>query len=830
MDTDLTQPNCPRCGAKIPPGTAAGSCARCALADTLESSPQDHDTQFLSLHDIPPPGAKIAYIGDYELLGVIARGGMGAVYRAKQKSLNRIVALKLLLGGMHAGEDFKRRFRHEAETAAKLKHPNIVPIYEVGEHEGQPYFSMEYVDGTNLAALTRDKPLPPRKAAEYVKLVAGAIAYAHQRGVLHRDLKPSNILLAADDRPRVTDFGLARHMNADSNLTTSGEMLGTPGYLPPEQVSITKDNIGPHSDIYSLGAVLYHLLTGHPPFQGKTIFETLQNMQQGELLPPTKLAPALPKDLEAICLKCLQKEPELRFATANDLVDELGRWLAGQSVLVRENYQPQGESNFSNQIGFGTSRKFLWAGAAMALVLLISLGVWFSKINEPAINPHSAKSQDATRTNTDAGFVSLFNGRDLSGWDGDPRFWSVEDGVIKGQSQDGNTPEVGKGNSYLIWRGGVVGDFELRFSYKLVKGEDGSGVLYRGKDMENWHAQGYRMDFWPPEKNSGALAYEASGNGDRPSYGVLAAPGEQVVWDTDGKKQITGGTEKINTDVQSAIRPGEWNDCIITARGRRIVHRINGNVTVEAIDSNMQRRPLSGILGLKMPPNNGLSTLVYFDDIRLKRFENRNILADTNSITSQTPTNARAMKLIADVDFGRDADGFFEHNATQVHSAFKDGHYQLTLATSGGTWWTGAEPKINTLKLNDFVCEIEAKIPSQAVGSWGLGLIPKNSPLHTWIGVMSDAFGKSEIFAYDEKPLLKWMDTAAIENVGGWNTFRVEATGEHVKLFVNDRFVGDAYQQERLVPTGLNLYVQAPVPGFEVWFRRVRVWQPISKD
>ena len=326
---------CPRCGTVLPPDAPGGVCPRCAFAGALESKAGDHDTQFLSLHDIPPPGQKVAYVGDYELLEVIARGGMGVVYRARQVSLNRVVALKMLLGGVHAGDDFKRRFRQEAEMAAKLQHPNIVPIYEVGEHEGQPYFSMEYVAGETLAQKVRARPLPAKEAAAYVRTVAEAVHYAHQQGVLHRDLKPSNILLGPDDRPRVSDFGLARQMDGDSSLTLSGEALGTPGYLPPEQVSVKHGTIGPASDVYGLGAVLYHLLTARPPFAAGTPHETMQQVLQTDPAPPRTLNPAIPCDLETICLKCLEKEPHHRYVTAQSLAEDVGRWLRGEPILAK---------------------------------------------------------------------------------------------------------------------------------------------------------------------------------------------------------------------------------------------------------------------------------------------------------------------------------------------------------------------------------------------------------------------------------------------------------------------------------------------------------------
>ncbi len=326
---------CPRCRAELPADALRAVCPRCALGEALASSSEERETQFLSLHDIPAPGQKVPYIGDYEPLEVIARGGMGVVYKARQCTLNRTVALKMLLGGAHAGDDFKHRFRREAETAAKLQHPNIVPIYEVGEHDGQPYFAMEYVAGETLAQKVQDHPLPADEAASYVRAVAEAVHYAHGQGVLHRDLKPSNILVGVDDRPRVTDFGLARQEESASDLTMSGQALGTPGYLPPEQASGRRGDVGPASDVYGLGAVLYHLLTGRPPFVTNSVAETLEQVRHAEPASPRQLNPAVPKDLQTICLKCLEKETARRYGSAKELSAELGRFRAGEPILAR---------------------------------------------------------------------------------------------------------------------------------------------------------------------------------------------------------------------------------------------------------------------------------------------------------------------------------------------------------------------------------------------------------------------------------------------------------------------------------------------------------------
>ena len=281
------------------------------------------------------PGTRIRYFGDYELLEEIARGGMGIVYRARQLSLNRVVALKLVLAGQFASEEEVERFHREAEAAANLQHPNIVAIHEVGQHDGQQYFSMAYVEGRSLAEMIRENPLPAVQAARYVETVARAVEYAHQQGTLHRDLKPANILIDRDDQPRITDFGLARRVDADSDLTKSGQILGSPSYMPPEQASGRLGEVGPGSDVYALGAVLYDLVTGRPPFKAETPTDTLLHVLHNEPVSPRALNPRVPRDLETICLKCLEKEPQRRYTSAAELSEELGRFLRGEPIHAR---------------------------------------------------------------------------------------------------------------------------------------------------------------------------------------------------------------------------------------------------------------------------------------------------------------------------------------------------------------------------------------------------------------------------------------------------------------------------------------------------------------
>jgi serine/threonine-protein kinase len=272
----------------------------------------------------------------YEILGELGQGGMGVVYQARQTALNRLVALKMVLAGAHATAQHLARFHAEALAIARLQHPNIVQIYEVGEHHGLPYFSLEFVDGGPLDKKIDREPQPPRDAARLAEILARAMHFAHQRGILHRDLKPGNVLLTADGTPKITDFGLAKAVeDEDSSQTRSGTLLGTPSYMSPEQARGQVHAIGPSADLYSLGAVLYELLTGRPPFQGATLMDTLDQVRTREPVPPTELQPKVPTDLETICLKCLQKEPGKRYANAEALADDLGRFLRGEPIHAR---------------------------------------------------------------------------------------------------------------------------------------------------------------------------------------------------------------------------------------------------------------------------------------------------------------------------------------------------------------------------------------------------------------------------------------------------------------------------------------------------------------
>jgi serine/threonine-protein kinase len=299
-------------------------------AATIELHP-GKDTGVPASGTAAPP---LRSIGDYDLLDELGRGGMGVVYRAYQRSLGRTVALKMVLKGDSATSIERSRFRAEAEAAAHLEHPHIIPVYEVGEHEGHAYFSMKHVEGTTLAGLVANGPLPGREAARWVATIARAVDHGHRRGILHRDLKPSNVLIDPQGHLYVTDFGLAKRVTDGAALTRTGTIVGTPSYMAPEQAAGNRGAVGPASDVYSLGVILYELLTGRPPFQAASAFDTLLLVLEQEPVPPHRLNPTVDRQLEMVCLKCLQKPPDLRYASAADLADDLERFLKGDRVTA----------------------------------------------------------------------------------------------------------------------------------------------------------------------------------------------------------------------------------------------------------------------------------------------------------------------------------------------------------------------------------------------------------------------------------------------------------------------------------------------------------------
>ena len=317
-----------------------GVCPACLLEtgfglfDDEDENGTDQEPMLSRLNGAPPI-KMLGDFGDYELLNEIGRGGQGVVYRAHQKSLNRTVALKVIGLGPWATEAHLKRFRREAEAAASLDHPFIVPIHEVGERDGCCYFSMNFVEGGQLDEVVRGAPMSIRQAAELIAKVARTVHYAHEHGILHRDIKPGNVLLDTKGEPHLTDFGLARLVEAESTVTRTLDVMGTPSYMAPEQAAGNNAAVSKATDVYGLGAVFYELLTGHPPFTGGTTFETVRLVLDTEPRPPRLLNPKVDRDLSTICLKCLEKDPKRRYSSALALAEDLEHWLKHEPIRAK---------------------------------------------------------------------------------------------------------------------------------------------------------------------------------------------------------------------------------------------------------------------------------------------------------------------------------------------------------------------------------------------------------------------------------------------------------------------------------------------------------------
>jgi serine/threonine protein kinase/tetratricopeptide (TPR) repeat protein len=369
---------CPKCGAEIFADAAEGLCTACLLETGLgvfseasdrmndharaDQSPRVDKPAANGSRGVASDAQMPVTLGDYELLEEIGRGGQGVVYRARQKSLNRTVALKVVRTGQWTTSAHLKRFRLEAETAASLDNANIVPIYEVGEHAGSCYFSMKFIEGGALDELFKRDPMPTRPAAKLIAELARAVHYAHERGILHRDIKPANILIDAKGEPHLTDFGLARLMEGEGNITRTLDTLGTPSYMAPEQ-ALGNNQVTSETDVYGLGAVLYHLLTGHPPFAGGTTYDTIRLLLETEPRQPRLWNAKIDRDLTTICLKCLQKNPQRRYSSALALAEELERWLKHEPIRAR----PTG------MLGRGT--KWVHRKPTLALLILSLAGL-----------------------------------------------------------------------------------------------------------------------------------------------------------------------------------------------------------------------------------------------------------------------------------------------------------------------------------------------------------------------------------------------------------------------------------------------------------------------
>jgi serine/threonine protein kinase/Tfp pilus assembly protein PilF len=380
---------CPKCGGEIPADAPEGGCPGCLLATGLALPPEpsvagvDDPGHVDKLHSkkAERAAAILGELGDYELLEEVGRGGQGVVFRARQKSLNRTVALKVISLGQWASEAHLKRFRRESEAAASLDHPSIVPIYEVGERDGSCYFSMKFVEGGQLDEVVRRKPMLIRQAAELIAKVARTVQYAHEHGILHRDIKPGNILLDVKGEPHLTDFGLARLVETESTMTRTMEVLGTPSYMAPEQATGNNVQLTSATDVYGLGAVFYQLLTGQPPFAGGTTYETILLLLETEPRPPRLLNPKIDRELSTICLKCLEKDPKRRYSSAVVLAEDLEHWLKHEPIRAKR-------SGFFTHASKWVRRNptsALLIASLIALAAAIGWNVWKSElISRPA--------------------------------------------------------------------------------------------------------------------------------------------------------------------------------------------------------------------------------------------------------------------------------------------------------------------------------------------------------------------------------------------------------------------------------------------------------------
>jgi len=378
---------CEKCGARISSDATREVCPACLLENGLgllgdeNEDAADHEPLPRRSHGAPPV-KMLGDFGDYELLEEIGRGGQGVVYRAHQKSLNRTVALKVIGFGYWATEAHLKRFRREAEAAASLDHPCIVPIYEVGEREGSCYFSMKFVEGGQLDEVVKREPISIRHSIELIAKLARTLHYAHEHGVLHRDIKPGNILLDAKGEPLLTDFGLARLVETESTVTRTLEVMGTPSYMAPEQAAGETTKLTKATDIYGLGTVLYELLTGHPPFVGRTSYQTIRLLLDTEPRQPRQWNPKIGRELSTICMKCLEKDPKRRYSSALALAEDLEHWLKHEPIRAHRTGV------------FDRGRKWVQRNPAIAaliaslvaLAAALSWNVWKSELtSRPAI-------------------------------------------------------------------------------------------------------------------------------------------------------------------------------------------------------------------------------------------------------------------------------------------------------------------------------------------------------------------------------------------------------------------------------------------------------------
>jgi len=434
---------CPRCGAAVDVRWQV----RNAAARTTEPG-APHAV------NLGGPGAQPLTLGDYEILDEISRGAMGVVYRARHRQLQRVVALKLMIAGEHASQDQVARFEKEARAAARLRHPNIVPIYDFGVDNGRQFFTMDFIDGTPLDALIARKELTPRRALEITADLADALAYAHARGVVHRDIKPSNIMVDRSGRPQITDFGLAKQLDSDTKFTRTGTTIGTPSYMSPEQAQGENDKIDQRSDVYSLGAVMYEMLTGRPPFTGETMMNIVMKVVHDEPLPLRRINPKLHRDIQTVVLKAIEKEPGRRYQSMADLADDVRRYIAGEMIAAR----PAGVLRRAGK-ALRTYRAAIIVGLVIAVIAFVVSGTVIHVLiqRQERIRLEAERERMLRPVDEEPEWVVQFTD-DFAEPDRDPAWvpsdqrWKIQDGrfvvntqpdsyvTLEGRATDGGTP------------------------------------------------------------------------------------------------------------------------------------------------------------------------------------------------------------------------------------------------------------------------------------------------------------------------------------------------------------------------------------------------------